>query len=239
MSQLVSEFQDAADSRRVPDHSFDEFEYRPVPPLAPITMFLGVCGIAGYAGIPALSISFAGIVTGLLCLWQIWRSEGALGGRVVARIGLATSAFCFASGSALHAYTYVTEVPEGYQRVSFNWLSKQPPKLAREGVEVTPEVAELDGKPIFIKGYMYPTRQQTGLTEFVLVKDTGQCCFGGNPKLTDMVVVKFNDGKTIDGMPINHKDQILVSVSGTFHAGAVSQSGELTAIYTIDGTHFQ
>lgn len=234
MSQLVSEFQDAADSRRAPDHSFDEFEYRPVPPLAPITMFLGVCGIAGLAGIPALSISFAGMITGLLCVWQISRSEGALGGGTVAKIGLALAAFFFLAGSGLHAFTYVTEVPEGHQRVSFNWLAKQPQKFTQEGIEVAPEVAELDGKPIFIKGYMYPTRQQTGKTEFVLVKDTGQCCFGGNPKPTDMIVVKFNDGMTVD-----HKDQILVSVAGTFHAGAVTQSGELTAVYTLDGTHFQ
>lgn len=234
MSQTVSEFRDIAESQDRANDPFSEFEYRPVPPLAPITMFLGICGIAGLAGIPALSISFAGVITGLLCLWQIRRAEGALGGKLVARLGLALSVLFLVGGSGLHAYTYVTEVPEGYERVSFNWLAKQPQKFTQEGVEVTPEVANLDGQPIFIKGYMYPTRQQTGMTEFVLVKDTGQCCFGGNPKLTDMIVVKFHDGMTV-----NHKEQILVSVAGTFHAGAVTQSGELTAVYTIDGTHFQ
>ena len=234
MAQLISEFVDASPAPDRRRDEMEEFEYRPVPPLAPITMFLGVCGIAGLAGIPALAISFVGVITGLLCLWQIARSEGALGGKLVAQLGLALSFLFLASGTALHAYTYITELPEGHERVSFNWLSKQPQKMTREGIELTPEVAALDGKPIFIKGYMYPTRQQTGMTEFVLVKDTGQCCFGGNPKLTDMIVVKFHDGMTV-----NHKEQTLVSVAGTFHAGAVTQSGELTAVYTLDGTHFQ
>jgi hypothetical protein len=81
---------------------------------------------------------------------------------------------------------------------------------------------------------MYPTRQKTGITEFVLVKDTGQCCFGGNPKLTDMIVIKFRDGKTV-----NHREQTLVSVAGYFHAETVTRSGELTAIYSLDGTHFK
>ena len=101
-------------------------------------------------------------------------------------------------------------------------------------VHVAPEVAALDGKPIFIKGYMYPTGRQTGITEFVLVKDTGQCCFGGQPKLTDMIVVKFDDGKMV-----NHREQVLVGVAGIFRANAVVQSGVLTGIYQIEATHFQ
>ncbi|HTI50756.1 MAG TPA: DUF3299 domain-containing protein [Planctomycetaceae bacterium] len=234
MSQLLSEANDTLDqSRRVPDQP-GEFDYHPVPPLAPITLFLGVCAFAGLLAIPGLAIGLAGALTGLICLWQIKRSEGELGGRLVAKMGLVLSALFFVSGGALHAYTYATEVPEGYQRVSFNWLSKEEPTAGPNGVEVTPAVADLDEQPIFIKGYMFPTRQQFGLTEFVLVKDTGQCCFGGNPKITDMIVVRFKDG-----MSVNHKPQTLVSVAGTFHAKTVAHSGELTAIYSIDGTHFK
>ena len=47
----------------------------------------------------------------------------------------------------------------------------------------------LDGQRIFIKGYMYPTKELEGLNSFLLVKDTGQCCFGGNPAITDMIMV--------------------------------------------------
>jgi hypothetical protein len=234
MSQVVSEMHDTAE---FPEGAVDpaaEFEYRPVPPLAPITLFLGICGVAGLMGLPGMTISLVGTLTGLVCLWQIRRSQDELGGRVVASIGLALCITFLVSGGALHSYIYATEVPEGYQRVSFNSLAKEMPKMTEEGLQFPPEVAELDGKPIFIKGYMFPTQQLTGKTEFVLVKDTGQCCFGGNPKLSDMVVVKFKDGMTVD-----HKEQTLVSVAGTFHAGIRVQSGELTAIYSLDGTHFK
>lgn len=234
MSQTLSDLQDTVDRPREAPDPMSEFDYHPVPPLAPITLFLGVCAVAGLAGIPGLAIGFVGMITGVVCLWQIRRAEGELGGRLVARAGFVLSALFLVSGSALHAYNYVTELPEGYERVSFNWLSKQEPKAGPEGAIVTPEVAALDEKPIFIKGYMFPTRQSVGLTEFVLVKDTGQCCFGGNPKITDMIVVKFKDGMTV-----NHKEQTLVSVAGIFHAKSIVQSGELTAIYSIDGTHFK
>lgn len=234
MSQVVSDLQDTADHPRRIEDPASEFDYHPVPPLAPVTLFLGVCAVAGLLGIPGLAIGVVGTVTGLIVVRQIRKAEGELGGLVVAKSGLWLSLLFLLSGSTLHAYTYATEVPEGYQRVSFNWLSKEQPQPTPEGPKVTPAVAELDQKPIFIKGYMFPTRQETGLTEFVLVKDTGQCCFGGNPKITDMIVVKFKDGMTV-----NHRPQTLVAVAGTFHAESVVQSGELTAIYSIDGTHFK
>lgn len=234
MSQVVSEMRDTIESSRRIEDPASEFDYHPVPPLAPITLFLGVCASAGLLGIPGLAIGVVGTITGLIATAQIRRAEGELGGRVVAKAGLVLSLLFLLSGVSLHTYVYATEVPEGYQRVSFNWLSKEEPKLTPKGAEVTPAVSDLDEKPIFIKGYMFPTRQETGLTEFVLVKDTGQCCFGGNPKITDMIVVKFKDGMTV-----NHKPQTLVAVAGTFHAESVVQSGELTAIYSIDGTHFK
>jgi hypothetical protein len=211
-----------------------EFDYRPVPPLAPIALFLGICSFAGLLGLPALVIGLVGAPLGLLALWQISRSDGEFGGGLVALSGLILSIVSVLSGSALHAYNYVHEVPEGYERVSFNWLSQQVPAATREGMQLHPDVELLDGKPIFVKGYMYPTQKTFGLKEFVLLKDTGQCCFGGNPKLTDMIVVKFKDGMTVD-----HREQQLVSVAGIFRADRTVRSGELTAIYSIEGDYFK
>ncbi|MGQ0633834.1 MAG: DUF3299 domain-containing protein [Planctomycetaceae bacterium] len=233
MSQVLTERQDTAPPPETA--SPDEFDYHPIPPLAPIALFLGVCASAGLLVIPGLAIGVVGFAAGAICAWQIRRSDGELGGRWLARLGCALSAVFLVSGIVWHSYVYATEVPEGYERVSFPALSKQMPEIKDDGsIDVPAEVAALDGKPIFIKGYMYPTRQKTGIQEFVLVKDTGQCCFGGNPKLTDMIVVQFQDGMTVD-----HREQTLVAVAGTFHAKSIRQSGELTAIYSIDGTHFK
>lgn len=211
-----------------------EFDYVPMAVLAPVSLFFGVCSICALMGIPALSVPLIGAVVGAVAMWQIRRSAGGLGGLTMAKVGLGLSVAFLVSGAGLHTYAYATEVPEGYERVSFNWLAKQSQQFEYGSWKLAPEVEALDGQKVYIKGYMYPTRQQTGITDFVMVKDTGQCCFGGKPKMCDMIAVKF-----VNGTAVNHREQQLVGVAGTFRAGKVSQSGELTAVYTLEGTHFQ
>lgn len=238
MSQIVSQTAEALESPQVGFDPADEFAYRPVPPLAPISLFLGICALSGFLGIPCLAIGIVGLIMGAIALWQIRRSDGEMGGKVVARLGTGLSVALFFAASGYHAYAYVTELPEGYLRVSFPELSKYQPIITEEEgqqkVRFAPEVAELDGKPIYIKGYMYPTRQRFELSEFVLVKDTGQCCFGGQPKITDMIVVKYRNGMTV-----NHREQQLVGIGGVFRASVPEKSDAGAAIYTIEGTHFK
>ena len=45
--------------------------------------------------------------------------------------------------------------------------------------DLLPErVTSLVGQHIRIRGYILPSFQQTGLTQFVLVRDNMECCFG-------------------------------------------------------------
>ncbi|MBS0264015.1 MAG: DUF3299 domain-containing protein [Planctomycetes bacterium] len=203
--------------------------------MAPISLFLALCSLAGFLAIPCLAIGIVGMITGVIALWQIRRAAGEFGGRTVAWLGTSLSLVLVLGAAAFHTYDYITELPEGYLRVSFSELAKAtPPTVAENGEpQIAPEVAALDGKQIYVKGYMYPTKQLQGLTEFVLVKDTGQCCFGGQPKLTDMIVVKFED------LTVNHREQQLVGVGGVFRALAPTRSAGLNAVYVIEGTHFK
>jgi len=214
--------------------AMEEFAYRPVTPLAPMALFLGICSVAGFLGLPALAIGIVGMLCGLLALWQIRRSEGALGGGLVAKAGLALSALLTVGAVGFHAYTYVTEVPEGHERVTFAWLSKQPMAFEDSNLMLPKEVVDLNEKPVFIKGYMYPTRLRDGLSEFLLVKDTGDCCFGRQPKLTDVIVVHMKDGQTA-----RYKEQQLVSVGGVFKISGLHQSGDVQAIFSMDSDHFR
>lgn len=234
MSQTLSEPAQPTQASPSSADEFDEFAYRPVPPLAPISLFLGICSLAGFLGIPCLAIGLVGFLLGLVAIWQIRRSAGELGGKLIAALGTGLSLILLVSGSGYHAYAYVTELPEGYERVNFNELAKYPPGFADGKIAIAPEVAALDGKPIYIKGYMYPTRQLTDISEFLLVKDTGQCCFGGSPKPSDMIVVKFQDGMTV-----NHREQQLVGIGGIFHSGTLVPSGQNIAVYMLEGTHFR
>jgi hypothetical protein len=212
----------------------EEFQYHPVTPLAPITLFLGVCSAFGFVGVPAISVGIVGAAVGAIALWQIRRAQGELGGRLVARLGLGFSLLFGLGSGGYHAAIYATEVPEGYKRISFNWLSQQTPIVQDSQVLLPAEVVALEDQPVFIKGYMYPSRRTEGLQEFVLVKDTASCCFGGQPKLTDMIIVRMQDGLTA-----NYRPQTLVSVAGYFHANGVQSSGELFGLFSLDGTHFK
>ena len=81
-------------------------------------------------------------------------------------------------------------MPEGYARISFSDL--QPDE---ERSPVSSKSLELDGQKVFIKGYVHPgVSGQGDIRRFVLVRDMGTCCFGGQPKLTDMVEVTLDSG---------------------------------------------
>jgi hypothetical protein len=90
----------------------------------------------------------------------------------------------------MYAVDYATEVPEGYARISFYDLN---PADSRAPAFPPPDAVALDGKKVFIKGYVYPDGQSTNIKRFVLIPDLGTCCFGGQPKLTDMVLVTLHD----------------------------------------------
>ena len=43
---------------------------------------------------------------------------------------------------------------------------------------LTPGIESLDHRPVKLRGYILPSFQQSGLTQFVLVRDNQECCFG-------------------------------------------------------------
>ena len=65
---------------------------------------------------------------------------------------------------------------------------------------LTPQIEELDGKPIRIRGYILPQSvfTQSGFNRFVLVRDNQECCFGPGAALFDAIVVEMEPGKTAD-----------------------------------------
>ena len=63
---------------------------------------------------------------------------------------------------------------------------------------ITPTIEKLTNTKIRLRGYILPSFQQSGLTQFVLVRDNMQCCFGPGAALFDCIVVKMEDGKSTD-----------------------------------------
>jgi len=96
-------------------------------------------------------------------------------------------------GVAEHSYVYATEVPDGYNRISFYDL-QQPEPLPDVP---THRALEIDGEAIFLKGYIHPSSGSGMLRRFILVPDLGTCCFGGQPRSTDMIEVTLTGGQTV------------------------------------------
>lgn len=104
------------------------------------------------------------------------------------------------------------------------------PNEAFKSTLLTPAVKKLDGAAIRIRGYILPSFQQTGLKQFVLVRDNMQCCFGPGAALHDCILVEMAPGATAD-FTVRP-----VTVSGTFAIREVNgPDGECLAIYHLDG----
>ena len=233
MSQTLDQMEPSAMRPDSIEPGFENFGYKPIPPLAPVSALLGIVALSGLLSPLGLVFAVFGSVLGFVALLQIKNSEGDLGGGKLATLGLATSALLLVGGTALHIYTYKTEVPEGYQRVSFGADISKKGFVVEDGEgKAHPDIAALQGKPLFLKGYMYPEGQPDGITSFILCRDNGQCCFGGQPKLTDMIKVKLTKGMTAK------YDPNMVSVAGTFRLRDLRKAGNLEPAFEMDAIHF-
>ena len=158
--------------------------YRAVSKLAIASALLAVLSLLAFIAPLALLFALLGVITGSLSLWKIRCYPLELTGKSLAIVGTVVSALTLVGGVSMHTVIYLTEVPDGYHRIAFSALKSDGKR------DVPPPAAlELDGKRVFIKGYVYPDGQQFDIKQFVLVSDLGTCCFGGQPKLTHMIQV--------------------------------------------------
>lgn len=219
---------------RMPPETSNEFTYRPVPPLAAATLAAGIFSLIGIMVEFALPIAVFGILFGFIAARQIRRADGDYSGGGITRIGIVLSVLCLVGGSLRLTYAIATEVPDGFQRVNFTRDISKKGFVFRDGVnEFHEDVKALDGSKLFVKGYMYPSGQLEGVREFILCRDSGECCFGGKPKLTDMIRVRVPDG----GLGVNFYAG-LVAVAGDFKLNDLRRSGELQPAYELDAIHF-
>ena len=106
--------------------------------------------------------------------------------------------YALAASGVSHAYEYATELPEGFVRLSYADLQ---PAEGEPATSVPESARQMDGRDVLLKGYIYPGKQPHGIVQFLLVRDQGDCCFGGNPKITDRVLVHLADPDGIEFSP--------------------------------------
>lgn len=96
--------------------------------------------------------------------------------------------------------------PEGledHEDVSFDRLSSYAYEVfeLKRGEQVKEQipasVKALDGKKVAVKGFMLPYRNVgEGVTEFILLRNQGLCCFGTVPRMNEWVHVIMEEGKS-------------------------------------------
>lgn len=151
-----------------------------------------------------IGVSFLALAPLACCAWalsRIRREPDRYSGRPMARVGLVSSLLVLVVGVGYGGYVYATEVPDGYARISFGTM--KPDELEeRNGNIVSTEVSSLEGKNVFIKGYIRPDSVTVprGIDEFLLVRDNNQCCFGDMSKIKyyDQIMVKMTGDHRVD-----------------------------------------
>ncbi len=164
--------------------------YRSISRSAILSVVLAVLSLLALISPALLILPIVGFVLGLTALSAIRRFPMEYTGRGLALTGSVACGLIAAVGGSMHTYEYYTEVPEGYQRISFADLQPDPGRPE----PIPDQAVELSGDKIFIKGYMHPGVASSGkVKHFILVPDMGTCCFGGQPKATDMIEVVITD----------------------------------------------
>ena len=203
-----------SDSQEGLEHK-EEFEYRPLSTGAIISAVFGLLSLVTFvAGSDSMQaclmlcpIPLIGLAVGMRSLATIRSMPDQLTGRKAGLAGVLLSCIGLFGGLSWAGYVHATEVPEGYSRTSF--VEFRPDEIdLRRGNAIPKEIQELEGKQVFIKGYIRPgtTVSKNGkpvrhrASGFLLVRDNNECCFGDQNKVKyyDQAFVTMLDNKTMD-----------------------------------------
>jgi hypothetical protein len=127
---------------------------------------------------------------------------------------------------------------EDHEDVTFDKLASYRYEV-RERIEGVPpvdqipaSVKEIDGKKIAIRGFMLPYRNDgENVTEFILLRNQGLCCFGTVPRMNEWVHVKMAPGK---GAP--YSLDIPITVFGALSVGEEYEKNVLMSLYRMEAT---
>lgn len=228
---MTEDISDSSDTQYAEEDS-EDFVYKSLSRAAMLSLVFGLFSLLAWISPMLLFLPIIGLVFGFVGLSNLKRYPNELIGTRIAWIGLILSFVILIASPAKHIYVYNTEVPEGFERVQFTVLNSPIPEFDFP----TPEARALNGKKIFLKGYVHPTSISSNSSKtFVLVPDFGTCCFGTQPKLTHMIQVRLvNDAYAF-------KDLRQHSLAGIFEVHDYKRPVEgLDGVYyELEAEHFQ
>ncbi len=182
-------------------------QYQSVSWLAVMSVICGVLSFTTVFGWYFILVPLAGIVLGWNARQRIRELPAELTGTGLAWTGMCLSLVIGGIGVGAFIAYELREVPYGYHRVTFTELQ---PDSAKPGEKIPPKAEELEGKHVFIKGFIYPGKRTIAIKHFVLVPTVGHCSFCSTRlKSTEMISSEMSGD-----MRTNYKRR-LVAVGGT------------------------
>ncbi len=109
---------------------------------------------------------------------------------------------------------------------------------------LTDEIRELDGTKVKLRGYILPSTlfSETNISQFVLVRDNQECCFGPGAALFDCVMVEMVPGETTDFVtrPVTVEGKFVIDTeSYRYPPGYSPTKATHLAVFRIEGEAVQ
>lgn len=106
--------------------------------------------------------------------------------------------------------------------------------------QLNDRVKSLDGKKVKLSGFILPasTFRQTGIEQFVLVRDNQECCFGPGASLFDCVYVQMVGGNTAEFAvrPVTVEGKFKIDTESYRYPGGAGPDGSShLAVFEIEG----
>jgi hypothetical protein len=202
--------------------TYDYVQYKALCTSAVAALLVGVLSLLAFLHPWLVALPVVGVLLGIVARRTIRKRSDELTGTSLATIGLILSVIFGVAGPSYQGYVYATEVPDWATRISYAELQPDPDVT---GQLIPPSAIALNGKKIFIKGFVYPGKQTDGIQRFVLCRDQGDCCFGGDPKITDRIDVVLANPLRLTYSPRMFK------VAGTFRIEPAQDPEGLGAVY--------
>src|SRR5687767_2798698 len=100
----------------------DDTDYRTLSGVAVAGFVAGLLSVLAFLACSLSVVPLAGVLLSWRALASIRRYPDEISGRKLARAGLALSLVCLLGSWTLHTVEYMTEVPPGYERLSYSVL---------------------------------------------------------------------------------------------------------------------
>jgi hypothetical protein len=109
---------------------------------------------------------------------------------------------------------------------------------------LTDEIRDLNGTTVKIRGYILPSTlfSETNISQFVLVRDNQECCFGPGAALFDCVMVEMVPGETTDFVtrPVTVEGKFVIDTeSYRYPPGYSPTKATHLAVFRIEGEAVQ